>query len=61
MDGDRRMIAHVGATLVRHGSVPEDLGVHVPDLDDAMLSLLEPGQEGGQAIAMPGELAGGRR
>jgi ABC-2 type transport system ATP-binding protein len=61
VDGDRRMIAHVGAALVRHGPVPDDLGVHVPDLDDAMLSLLEPGPAGGQAIAVPGELAGGRR
>jgi ABC-2 type transport system ATP-binding protein len=41
VDGDRRIIAHVGAALVRHGTVPADLGVHVPDLDDAMLSLLE--------------------
>jgi ABC-2 type transport system ATP-binding protein len=41
VDGDRRIIAHVGAALVRHGTVPDDLAAHVPDLDDAMLSLLE--------------------
>jgi ABC-2 type transport system ATP-binding protein len=39
--GDRRIIAYVGAALVRSGSVPEDLGVHVPDLNDALLRLLE--------------------
>ena len=27
--GDRRIIAHVGASLVRHGMVPDDLAVHV--------------------------------
>src|SRR5215475_2000226 len=38
--GDRRMIAYVGAALVRWGPVPADLSVRVPDLEDAMLSLL---------------------
>src|SRR5690242_16288957 len=61
VDGDRRMIAYVGAALVRHEPVPEDLAVHVPDLNDAMLSLLEPGPAGGQHNAEPGELVGGRR
>jgi ABC-2 type transport system ATP-binding protein len=61
VDGDRRMIAYVGAALVRHGSVPEDLAVHVPDLNDAMLSLLEPGPAGGQHNPEPDELVGGRR
>jgi len=61
VDGDRRMIAYVGAALVRHGPVPEDLAVHVPDLNDAMLSLLEPGPPGGQHNPEPGELVGGRR
>jgi ABC-2 type transport system ATP-binding protein len=61
VDGDRCMIAYVGAALVRHGSVPEDLAVHVPDLNDAMLSLLEPGPAGGPAKPESGELVGGRR
>jgi hypothetical protein len=61
VDGDRRMIAYVGAALVRHEPVPEDLAVHVPDLNDAMLSLLEPGPAGGQHNTEPGELVGGRR
>lgn len=61
VDGDRRIIAHVGAALVRHGSVPDDLGVHVPDLDDAMLSLLENGPATTEATPVPDELAGGRR
>jgi ABC-2 type transport system ATP-binding protein len=44
--GDRRIIAHVGAALVRWDSVPQDLNVQVPTLEDAMLDLLaaEPSQ-----------------
>lgn len=61
MDGDRRIIAYVGAVLLRHGSVPDDLGVHVPGLDDAMLSLLEHGTAAAEAAPAPGELAGGRQ
>jgi ABC-2 type transport system ATP-binding protein len=53
VEGSRATIAHVGAVLVRHGPVPDDLDVHVPSLDDAMLTLLN----GGPAR----ELAGGRR
>ena len=41
MHGDRRMIAHVGAALVRWGPVPEDLSVEIPDLEDALLDLLD--------------------
>ena len=40
VEGSRATIAHVGAVLVRHGSVPADLAVHVPSLDDVMLRLL---------------------
>lgn len=40
--GDPRIIAHVGAVLVRWGPVPPDLGVHVPGLEDALLELLGP-------------------
>jgi ABC-2 type transport system ATP-binding protein len=38
--GSRRTVAHVGAALVRWNSVPEDLSVHVPTLEDAVLDLL---------------------
>jgi len=38
--GDRRMIAYVGAVLVQCGQVPSDLGAQVPNLGDALLSLL---------------------
>ena len=38
--GNRRIIAHVGAELVRRGSVPDDLTVEVPDLEAALLGLL---------------------
>ncbi len=39
--GDRRIIAHIGADLVRRGSVPDDLTVEVPDLEAALLQLLD--------------------
>ena len=39
--GDRICIAYVGAALVRGGSIPPDLSVEVPDLEDALLELLE--------------------
>lgn len=39
--GDRRIIAYIGATLVRWGWVPDDLSVHAPNLEDALLGLLE--------------------
>jgi ABC-2 type transport system ATP-binding protein len=39
--GDRSAIAHVGAALVRNCSVPADLSVQIPTLEDALLGLLE--------------------
>ncbi|HEY7049180.1 MAG TPA: ABC transporter ATP-binding protein [Jatrophihabitantaceae bacterium] len=39
--GDRRIIAYVGAELVRYGAVPGDLTVEVPDLEAALLGLLD--------------------
>jgi len=59
--GDRRIIAHVGATLVLWEPVPEDLSVHVPNLEDALLSLLddEPAAEASSPVR--GELIGGRQ
>jgi ABC-2 type transport system ATP-binding protein len=59
--GDRRIIAYVGAALVRWGSVPEDLGVHVPDLEDALLGLLEHEPAAGMPVPAEDELVGGRR
>jgi ABC-2 type transport system ATP-binding protein len=59
--GDRRIIAHVGATLVLWGSVPDDLSVHVPNLDDALLSLLEPQPAAEAPVPERSELIGGRR
>jgi len=41
--GDRTMVAHVGAELVRSGRVPTDLAVLMPDLEAALVSLLTPG------------------
>jgi ABC-2 type transport system ATP-binding protein len=39
--GDRASIAHVGAWLVGRGPVPPDLRVEVPDLEAALLTLLD--------------------
>ena len=65
VEGSRATIAHVGAVLVRHGSVPADLNVHVPSLDDAMLSLLNgpavPAQAAPEQAETEEELIGGRR
>jgi len=58
--GARPVIAHVGAALVRWGSVPADLSVHVPTLEDALLGLLD-GADGGGEGAEHRELVGGRR
>jgi ABC-2 type transport system ATP-binding protein len=43
--GDRAMVAHVGAELVRAGEVPDDLWVKVPDLEDAVIGLLSDQRE----------------
>jgi ABC-2 type transport system ATP-binding protein len=43
--GDRVSIAHVGAALVRAGRVPPDLSVQVPDLEDALLGLLDQSEQ----------------
>jgi ABC-2 type transport system ATP-binding protein len=61
VEGSRATIAHVGAVLVRHGSVPDDLNVHVPSLDDAMLTLLNGGPDATPAPVTEDELVGGRR
>jgi ABC-2 type transport system ATP-binding protein len=39
--GDRTAIAYVGAVLAGSGWVPPDLSAHVPNLEDALLNLLE--------------------
>lgn len=39
--GDRRVIAYVGTELVRRGFIPTDLRVEVPNLESALLDLLE--------------------
>jgi hypothetical protein len=38
--GERRVVAHVCAAMVACESVPADLQVHVPTLEDALLGLL---------------------
>jgi hypothetical protein len=39
--GDRTAIADVGAALVRAGEVPADLRVEIPELEAALLGLLD--------------------
>ncbi|MDQ6775520.1 MAG: ABC transporter ATP-binding protein [Actinomycetota bacterium] len=39
--GDRQAIAYVGAALVHNRSVPADLSVQIPTLEDALLDLLD--------------------
>jgi ABC-2 type transport system ATP-binding protein len=39
--GDRTMIAHVGARLTADGPIPPDLWVKVPDLEEAVIHLLQ--------------------
>ena len=41
--GDRRMVAHLCAELVRSGRVPADLAVLMPDLEAALVTLLTSG------------------
>ncbi|HZC69867.1 MAG TPA: ABC transporter ATP-binding protein [Jatrophihabitans sp.] len=41
LHGDRRSIAEVGAELVHRGEVPADLDVVLPDLEAALLQLLD--------------------
>jgi hypothetical protein len=40
VQGDRQVIAHVGAALVSRGQIPADLTVEIPNLETAMLGLL---------------------
>ncbi len=39
--GERCVIAHAGAWLVTRGRIPDDLRVEVPDLETALLALLD--------------------
>ncbi len=59
--GDRKSIAYVGEALVRGGSIPADLSVEVPDLEDALLELLEQSEEFSHTTDIPRELTGVRQ
>jgi ABC-2 type transport system ATP-binding protein len=61
VQGDRTIIAHVGAALVRHGSVPEDLSVQVPDLEAALLGLLAEDEAADGNATTSSQFAGGVR
>ena len=58
--GHRRIVAYVGAVLVRWHTVPADLSVWQPSLEDALLGLLGASEAGGSG-AVNNELVGGRR
>jgi hypothetical protein len=55
--GERQVIAQVGAELVRRGTIPVDLDVEVPDLEAALLHLLD----ADAAPADPRQLSGVNR
>ncbi|HEY5317741.1 MAG TPA: ABC transporter ATP-binding protein [Solirubrobacteraceae bacterium] len=59
--GDRGAIAYVGAVLVRSGTVPADLSVHIPTLEDALLDLLDGAQAPSPADDHKYELIGATR
>jgi ABC-2 type transport system ATP-binding protein len=59
--GSRLIIAHVGAALVRWDTVPGDLRVHIPSLEDALLRLLNERPPAGTPAVAEMDLAGGRR
>jgi ABC-2 type transport system ATP-binding protein len=59
--GHRRIIAHVGAALVQWGSVPADLSVHVPSLEDALLGLLDERPAADVPVVGDMNLVGGQR
>ena len=50
ISGERRTIAHVGASLVADGWVPPDLTVRVPSLEDALVNLLEQRRTGTEPV-----------
>jgi ABC-2 type transport system ATP-binding protein len=59
--GDRTSIAYVGAALVRSGSIPADLSVEVPDLEDALLGLLEQPETSPHVGAISRDLIGAQQ
>jgi hypothetical protein len=59
--GSRLIIAHVGAALVRWDTVPGDLSVHIPSLEDALLRLLGEQPPAARPAVAELDLTGGRR
>jgi ABC-2 type transport system ATP-binding protein len=60
--GERRVIAHVGAELVHRDQIPADLRVEVPDLESALIELLEADTAPARPAAQPtAELIGANR
>jgi ABC-2 type transport system ATP-binding protein len=59
--GDRSVIAHVGAALVNAGIVPGDLRAEVPDLQDALLELLDGPVDPAPGATVPTPLIGASR
>lgn len=61
VSGERRVIAHVGAELVRRDNFPADLRVEVPDLESALIELLESDGDPSITVPQPTELIGAQR
>jgi hypothetical protein len=60
--GHRRIVAYAGAVLVRWQTVPADLSVWQPSLEDALLGLLSVDQNSAdQGETAHDELVGGQR
>jgi ABC-2 type transport system ATP-binding protein len=59
--GDRTAVAYVGAALVNSGWVPPDLSVEVPDLEDALVGLLEQPVATAAVVSARGERRGAQR
>jgi ABC-2 type transport system ATP-binding protein len=55
--GDRQIIAYIGADLVRRDRIPDDLTVEIPNLESALLGLLDEKP----APANPSDLSGASR
>ena len=61
VEGEREIIAHVGAWLVSHGPVPRDLRAEAPDLESALLTLLDGDGDGAAVHPSTTDLIGASR
>jgi ABC-2 type transport system ATP-binding protein len=60
VQGERQSIAYVGAWLVGRGPIPPDLRVEVPDLESALLALLDGAAEAPTSPSVPESIGAAR-